>query len=271
MNASFRISNLESSAGMRTSGGTMPSRSRKWFGIVTGTLLFLAALTIYVASGRGPREPVYKGVGLSVWLDGSKVPRGDLVRLKIRSEVLHSVGPEALPWLIHAFEIKNRNKWLSKSHQGYLRFYYTSPKARSFLPAPPIPRWETGRQSILLILARVAPGTPFEQRVLQDTLCAYDTGNNNMGQRDFAEARLRALGSFTNFPALVVPVLVASLTNAPTIDASIESLQHFGAFASGQLYRVAEKETGSIRPAELALKKVDRAAYDKLREEKNRF
>src|SRR4051812_13178205 len=121
----------------------MPSKSRKWFGIVAGTLLFLAALTIYVASGRGPREPVYKGVGLCAWLDGSKVSRGDSFRYQIMSEVFDSVGPEALPWLTHALEINNCKKWLSKLHQRYLRIYYTSPKARPFLPTPPVPRWET--------------------------------------------------------------------------------------------------------------------------------
>ena len=109
--------------------GAMLSTSRKWFWIVAGALLLgVAASTLYLVSGRGPHEPVYEGVGLSAWLDGTTVHGGGLAQTKKMSEVLNSVGPEALPWLTHTFEINNGKEGLSKLHQRYVQFLSRQPQ-----------------------------------------------------------------------------------------------------------------------------------------------
>jgi hypothetical protein len=246
----------------------MEPRSRKRFWIVLGAALLLiaAASALYVEFGRGPPEPVYEGVRLSAWLDGSTTHGAPAAELIHRANVLYAVGPEALPWLVHAFEIDNGREGRSKLHRWYVRFYFNNPRMRPFIPVPSNPRWGgIAQYNTLNIVARLAPGTPFEERVLRGLLLPYD------GDRLSENARLHALGFFTNLPAVVVPVLLSSLTNPATIDISIESLRPFSTFASGGLYKMAAKETGSIRPAELALEKVDPKAYAKLWKEKNPF
>jgi len=78
-------------------------RALSWF-----LMLCVVAVILLVAAtrdSRRPPEPVYKGVGLSKWLGGGvSSPRSML-------EVINSVGPEALPWLVSALpglEFKQR-------------------------------------------------------------------------------------------------------------------------------------------------------------------
>jgi hypothetical protein len=89
--------------------------------------------------------------------------------------------------------------------------------------------------------------------------------------REFSKIRLHALSCFTNSPNDVIPVLVAELTNSANVDSTIEALQKFGSLATSKLYPIALRETGMIRPAEVALEKADERSYRRLREEKERL
>jgi len=111
------------------------SKSRKRFWIVLGALLLAAAaFALFVVIG-GPREPVYEGVRLSALLDGSTVHGVNAAEERLK--VLRSIGPEALPWLIHAFEIYNGREGRSKLRSWYMRYYNRNPRLRPFMPAPP--------------------------------------------------------------------------------------------------------------------------------------
>lgn len=59
-------------------------------------------------------------------------------------------------------------------------------------------------------------------------------------------------------------MLLIGLTNVSTVDSAISAFQRFGTSATPILYPAALVETGFVRPAELALKKADPAAYEKL-------
>ena len=85
---------------------------------------------------------------------------------------------------------------------------------------------------------------------------------------NFKKQLFRCLGSFTNASEKVVPMLLTGVTNYTTFDASLESLQRFRAAAAPSLYRMAREESGHIRPAELALEKIDETLYLKLLDEK---
>lgn len=228
------------------------------FGV--GGLALIVTLTVVLVLDLGPREPQYHGVGLSAWLDGTMYATG-----ASSSQVVESVGSEALPWLTHALEINDGKSFRNKVYQWYRRFYLES-SAQRFLPKPPIPRWQIARHNALTVLARLAPGTPYERRVLNGIL-----STDADGDREFASIRLHSISRFTNFPDLVVPALLGGLTNPATFDVSVDGLRHFRASASAPLYNMAVKESGTIRPAELALEKVDPDAYHNLRAEKQRF
>ena len=251
---------------MQTDGIQTPlsSRVRAWLVLASVVLVVVSVGTgLFVL---GPHEPRYGGVGLSAWLEGPMSP-APLILAKQRVEVLRSVGPEALPWLTRAFEgYSGRTSW-SRLELRYLHFYVRqSATVRGFLPRPLYLRAEMVRHNAISILSRIAPGTSYEDRVLRALGSAPDLGNSQL-----AKTRLYALACFTNRPTLVVPLLLAGLTNLTTIDSSIEGLRHFPSSASDPLYKMALKERGPIRPAELALQKVDPDAYDRLRKEKQAF
>jgi hypothetical protein len=89
--------------------------------------------------------------------------------------------------------------------------------------------------------------------------------------RDFYNTKLSVLGCFTNFPNQVIPILVPELTNAAYVETAAKALQNFGSAATPSLYPLALKETGLIRPAEYALEKADKPAYQRLHDEKDRL
>ena len=103
----------------------------------------------------------------------------------------------------------------------------------------------------MTLLGRVAPGSQYESKALQAVIAVKSA------DRDFCDARLRVLGCFTNSPKTVIPILVAELNNPAHVETAVNSLEKFGSSATPSLYPVALKETGLIRPAELALEKAD--------------
>lgn len=76
---------------------------------------------------------------------------------------------------------------------------------------------------------------------------------------------------FTNFPKVVIPILVAELNNPAHVETAVKGLEKFGPKATSSLYPLAMKEKGLIRPAELALEKADQRAYSKLCQEKTQL
>lgn len=229
-------------------------------------------------SHRGPIEPVYQGLRLSRWLDGSTMVRMSAVptspsRLaaaiaasKARAQVVQSVGPEALPWLLTEVEQAGRPGLRDVACRSYLRLWLASGFIRPWLPRPSGPPSETAFFNSLGLLGRLAPGTEYESSALRAIIAAR-LGSNTQ----FYKNKLRALGGFTNFPNEVIPILIAELNNGVYVETAVQALQNFGSSATPHLYPLALKETGQIRPAEYALEKVDEHAYSKLREEKEQL
>src|SRR6266404_2319679 len=63
-------------------------------------------------------EPEYQGIGLSVWVDGTMVKRTNAIEM---ARVLHTVGPEALPWLVEAAE--RRGSFKNSLYLRYVKLY----------------------------------------------------------------------------------------------------------------------------------------------------
>ncbi|HYG35476.1 MAG TPA: hypothetical protein VEC99_11860, partial [Clostridia bacterium] len=196
-----------------------------WIGILVAALVISGGVWQRQHSSRRgvsaqnsePAEPVYGGHGLSAWLDGRMVMPHQPSEM---GAVINSVGPEALPWLVPAWErysIQAAN-W-STAEEVYKMVNKIDPRATSLLPAL------NSRPAIALfngmtLLARLAPGTEYESRVVRDIIGVKPED----WDREFARRRLRCLGQFTNSAEVVVPVLIAGVTNRVTIDDSIEAL-----------------------------------------------
>lgn len=227
--------------------------------VLVSCSVVVVALVLCSASPfkAGPLEPMYRGFGLSRWLDGS------LGRTGAMGQVLRSVGPEALPWLVNKVE---RSKSItSGASRSYDRIWLKSAWAKSWLPNPGT-RWFVEYNSVSL-LGRLAPGTSYENRAMRAIMATKEENN-----RAFDDAKHQALGCFTNSANSVIPVLVAELTNnTASFDSTIEALQKFGSLVTPSIYPIALKEIGQVRPAEFALQKIDERSYQRLCEEKARL
>src|SRR5579872_5607474 len=186
-------------------------KRRLW--IAFGALALGVSITIVLIIGAGPREPKYRGVGLSKWLDGT-MARKSRDSMAEMGSVLQSVGPESLPWLVHAFEIYTQKNGHVIA-RWYWRQYIKHAKAWKWLPRPPDMHWMAARHNAAMLLARLAPGTKYETRVATAMIAAQDA--DPLARFD-NQSILANLGSFTNSPALVIPVLPAGLTNSTTCD-----------------------------------------------------
>ena len=223
----------------------------------------LAAITlvtvIVLCSSSHPAEPEYRGVGLSQWLETTRV-RPNAASVEEMVVVLKSVGPEAVPWLIRF--LGQREGVLDK---GYLLLYqkWLYRYRSRWLPQPRLFRFQGARFNGVDLLSRLAPGTAFENRAV-DVLLSFE----HIDDSTFKNQLFRCLGSFTNSSQRVMPMLLIGVTNPATFDASLKGLQSFGADAAPALYRMAQRETGHIRPAELALEKIDEGLYLQLLDEK---
>src|SRR5678816_3193481 len=78
-----------------------------------GAVALIAAAVLVIR--RSPPEPLYQGVALSEWLDGTMHKK---VSPRKIFEVMESVGPEASPWLLQLVE--RRERFLERR---YLWFY----------------------------------------------------------------------------------------------------------------------------------------------------
>ncbi|HVR34315.1 MAG TPA: hypothetical protein VMS21_00525 [Methylomirabilota bacterium] len=227
----------------------MNTRRRQPVLIVTGFLI--VGLVVLVGVFRST-EPVYRGAPLSLWLDGTMSRRG--VPWQEQREVWDSVGPEALPWLVRFVGLQE-----GMADRKYHEWYYKQPPSQqpSYLPKPRLWQKRTARYNAAQILARLAPGTEYEDRALDSLL------PSGFRDRD-APVWFHLLGSFTNSGERVVPVLITGLTNPVTFEASLGSLEKFGTAGSPRLLEMALKESGFVRPAELALEKIDPERYQEL-------
>jgi len=234
-------------------------KSRFVLVVVFGVVVF-PALTVLVAMFfSGAREPAYEGVGLSRWVDGSMARQREPMAMM---KVLRSVGPEALPWLVQ--EAKRQSTFTHRLYLRYVRVYKSSSLAQRVLPKPGPDLSSTAQANIFGLLARLAPGIPYEERAVRALLAAPP-------KPLVFETKFLLLGSFTNYPQLVLPALLPGLDQPFSVDATVSAFQRFGTSATPVLYPKALMESGFIRPAELALKRADPAAYEKLREKKGRL
>lgn len=244
---------------------------RAW--LLAGCVILVLALVCCLRSffSAGPSEPVYRGLRLSSWLDGSAVirtsPGMSLASGRAMADVIQSVGPEALPWLVSEVELSGRPGLGDLACRSYVRLWQTSGLARPLLPRPSSgPRSEIALFNSMCLLGRLAPGSAYESKALPAVIAAHLEGN-----REFYKTKLYVLGCFTNFPNQVIPILVAELDHAAYVETAAKGLQNFGSSATPTLYPLALKETGQIRPAEYALEKADEAAYRRLRQEKDQL
>jgi len=214
---------------------------------------------IVVAVSAGPREPMYRGEGLLKWLDGTMVKKG-IPKVEM-IDLLESVGPEAIPWLIELLEKRD-----TPLDRRYLRLYRKLGASRRWFPEPRILRMQTARFNAARTLSRLAPGTKFENRVAKD-LVSFDC----QGDRHTTRVLFHFLGSFTNSSEIAVPFLLTGVTNPVTFESSVGALQRFGTVAVPSLYRMAQAEADfHIRPAQLALQKIDTTAFQRFLDEKEK-
>jgi hypothetical protein len=243
----------------------------------TGFQIFCLAVIIFVAAAvevsHRPPEPIYNRLGLSHWLGGmvSNGPGSSGVlasgRLSSLAEVgsaLGSVGPEALPWLVSALpglEFRQRfDAWCSRTANRS-----SSPLVNRLLLKLTDPHSYTGYANTCSLLARFAPGSPFQTKAFR-AFVPHRPGDDT----ELVKIRLWALGRCTNSPDKAIPILISELTNSLTVDRAVDGVANFGSLATPRLYPLALGETGMIRPAEVALERADPLAYKRLREEKER-
>jgi len=234
------------------------TKGRASFVIVAifGAVILSAVIVLGAMLLSGAREPKYEGIGLSRWADGTMArQRGPMPMLK----VLQSVGPEALPWLVE--EAGRQGTLRHRLYLLYVKVYISSSLAQRLLPRPGPDISSTRQENVFGLLARLAPGTSYEERAVRALLAVPP-------KPPVFETRFRLLGSFTNYPRLVLPALLPGLNHPSTVDAAVSAFERFGTSATPVLYPKALIESGFIRPAELALKKADPVAYEKLREKK---
>jgi len=180
----------------------------------------VAIIVLAVATGvsRRPPEPVYSGVGLSQWL-GEGV--SNVHRMV---EVINSVGPEALPWLVSALpglEFEQRYEtWLQRLSQK-------NPVANRLLLKFTNPRRHAAYFRACWLLGRLAPGTSFETKALRAFMPRRPEDDSEL-----IKIRLWALGRCTNSPDKAIPILISELTNSATVDKAVDSLGNFGSLAT---------------------------------------
>jgi len=222
-----------------------------------GAVLILATAALVVSRFSNP-EPVYEGVPLTEWLDGTMRTTG-VPPSKVAS-VIDSIGPEAIPHLLAIVEGR-----VLLSQRIYSRLYGFLQPATKYLPKPRLGFTLTARYNAARELSRLAPGTQSEGRVVA-ALLSLDPGLDKRYERQYWFTQLSA---FTNCSDKIVPVLLTGVTNPATFDASVEALSRFGTSSVPDLYRMAKAESGFIRPAELALKRIDEKTYLRLSDEKS--
>jgi hypothetical protein len=246
--------------------------ARKRLGLlfVAGSVVLAALLMLSLR--RDPAEPVYDGHRLSYWLEcggldptyirGGLQPSDIESTLNQRRQVFNSVGPEALPWLNRGLEeFITRKKFRSATHividlhSGNIGIGLTR---EPWTQKPIYACYNT-----MNLLSKLAPGTAYERKAA--SLIAQ-VPNFRGG---FLEYQILILSHFTNCPSIVIPVLLAGLTNSFTLEDSIDGLRIFSEQATPKLYQMALAETGSVVTASQALKEVNREAYSRMRKEKH--
>ena len=245
-------------------------RPAKW--LLAFCVAAILIVVVAAVSFHGPPEPVYAGAGLSHWLGGivSSGPgsRGVLASRVLSSpaevgSALGSVGPEALPWLVGALpglEFRQRfDAWCLRTGNRS-----GSPLVNRLLLKLTDPHRYTAYANACSLLARFAPGSPFETKALRAFVPRRPADDTEL-----IKVRLSGLGRCTNSPDKAIPILISELANS-SVDRAIDALKNFGSLATPQLYPIALRETGMIRPAEVALERADPIAYKRLREEKEK-
>ncbi len=134
----------------------------RWF--LTGSIIFVLVLVWSFSQFffAGPSESVYQGLGLATWLDGSTVIRtspGMFTSGKAMGDVIRSVGPEAVPWLVSEVEQSGRPGFRDVFCRVYNGLWLNSGFLRPWLPRPMSgPRSEIALFNSLNLLGRLAPG-----------------------------------------------------------------------------------------------------------------
>ncbi len=244
------------------------ARKRLVLIFVAGSVVLAALLMLSLR--RDLAEPVYNGHRLSYWLEcdnldptyirGGLQPSKNERTVNERRQVFNSIGPEALPWLNRGLEdFITRKKFRSATH-----IYVNIHSGDWGLTREP---WTQkpiyACYNTMNLLSKLAPGTAYERKAAS---LISQVPNFRGG---FLEYQIFLLSHFTNCPSIVIPVLLADLTNSFTLEDSINALGIFSEQATPKLYQMALAETGSVVTASQALKEVNREAYSRMRKEKH--
>lgn len=265
------------------------------------SLLFIAGLTDareagpVVPAGRvleGLAEPIYQGRNLSSWLQAFSNPLSpDYTRAK---EIFKTAGEEAVPFLLKHLVISHTpleeaqaRFWINsppKSGVAQTRpkdfenqrawaayaFEFVGPSASNALPTlihlARDDYFLGVRMNLFHSIAALAPNSDFEASAV-DALVKNIEGENV----DCARSAYYFLGAFPNQAERVIPILIKGLNNSLMFDASLEALQKLGKLGVPALLQAQKQERSTIRPAELALEKIDPDAAKRAIEEKERL
>jgi hypothetical protein len=223
--------------------------------LVAISLALVFGIVFTICFLRLPAEPIYEGRPISFWISGSRLESRE--QQLQRAQIINKIGPEALPWLIR---VSKRND--SMLLRWYKELWLKKPALQPYLPQPFSLKWISLRDNAHMLISRLAPGTRYEEvgaKAIVSTISNYKSYS--------LQFAFYNLGRFTNCGSIVVPVLLRGVTNPVVAQVAIAELQKFPGTATPYLCSMAASETGFIRPAKLALKKVNGERYLKFCEE----
>jgi hypothetical protein len=227
-----------------------------------GVAVVVIALVAWFTLHRPmPPAPIYNGRPLSQWMSGAAfyhgATRDDFTR------ALHSIDSNAVPWLVWYLQQNSRgpsDRPLLQTELFLWRFKIGF--AASGLQK--IQDKDQNRNTALILLASVGPGTCFEEKVLRAIV------ESKSPLSDLDEGRILAVSRFTNHLEIVLPVLCAELTNSAMRQQTVDALAQFGPTAVSNTYAMALSEPGTNGPATSALFYMNRTAWKNCVEEKQR-
>jgi hypothetical protein len=240
-------------------------------------IVVLVTVACCVAWMRHVPEPRYKGVGLGQYLREN--PRNSQLFREGR-EAVRELGASAVPYLMSEIEKNPVIEFLLRigpsmpakvasifpNRYDYLN---TRSRAAGFLPEAGtnaikvLPRLlemaeaehPNYTHNLIRAIGMLAPGTVHQDRARTLMIEVVKASKNNRSESELERMSYHFLGAFGG--SEVVRPLIDGLQRPNMVDACIEALKRLGTNAVPDLKKVAEAEAGHIRPATLALEKIE--------------
>ena len=252
----------------------MKVRKRHFVFAGVGIVLF-AALTLW--TNHIP-EPKYQGVGLGIYLTTTRTAPGYMRAHREGREAINAMGASAVPYLerqiekdpMREFLIRIAPKMPSKVASMFpdrYAYLHRRSTAAGLLPeagtnaVSALPRLlaiaeaesPNYTHNLIRAIGMLAAGTEYEDGARRLILKVVNEARSDR-DRELRLMSYHFLGTLGGNE--VLPALIDGLKEPRMVDRCIESLVRLGTNAIPQLKKVAEGETGHIRPATLALEKV---------------